>query len=338
MKQLPSEGMEETGGRAQSPREPLALLGGARQDPGALSAGGAALLLRACALVGGGLLFGFLPGDGNSGSWGLGLYFPWQIVEKPKIKMQNLGSSCRFLGELPLRGLAGRPSRLRCSSRASAAVGMGRVLTLLSVCAGVSGCDFPLSRAGNPVFLLGQRMPKKQRAGEQPLVQQSQSSARGCAGSEQLQAWVSNGPLGQEGIIPFLQKGRAAASATQGLEVGFPKASWLRRLGLASRISYSRAPVQNFWLQQNIGLGSYNNAEHPGSSGEQQGTVTITNPLRHRLSEHHFFLPDFHLARLCPFSSFPDVCLGAELGRGEAAPAGRGALGVISKCLKTKFG
>lgn len=43
------------------------------------------------------LLPGFPPGDENSGSWRLGLYFPWQI-EKEKIKMQNFCSSCRLLG------------------------------------------------------------------------------------------------------------------------------------------------------------------------------------------------------------------------------------------------
>lgn len=85
--------------------------------------------------------------------------------------------------------------------------------------------------------MFAQAEDAKEAEGEQLLVQQSQSSP-----NLRLQTWVNNGAVGQEGVSPFLQKGKAA-SAAQGLEVGFPKASWLRSLGLTSHRSCSRAPV-----------------------------------------------------------------------------------------------
>lgn len=70
-------------------------------------------------------------------------------------------------------------------------------------------------------------------------------------------------------MIPFFCRRKGSLYSTEGLGMGFPKASWLRTLGLASHFSYSRVHVQNLCLEQSTELMSYDSPVHPGSSAEQ---------------------------------------------------------------------
>lgn len=119
---------------------------------------------------------------------------------------------------------------------------MGRALTLLSVPAGVSGCDFPPLKSWEPCVCSGRGCQGSRGGAAARAAVPELWVPQGSAPNLRLQTWVNNGAVGQEGVSPFVQKGKAA-SAAQGLEVGFPKASWLRSLGLASHRSCSRAPV-----------------------------------------------------------------------------------------------
>lgn len=205
-------------------------------------------------------------------------------------------------------------------------LGTGRALTLLSVPAGVSGCDFPLLKGWEPCVCSGRGCQGSRGGAAAGAAVPELWVLQGSSPNLRLQTWVNTVLWGRKALAPFF-------FAAQRLEVGFPKASWLRSLGLEVTEVVQEPPCKTCGCNASgSGLRTIRNIQAP--PGEQKSTTVTTNPLRHFLSAHPFLLPDFHLARLCPFSSFPDVCLGAEPRRGESVPAGSGALGVRSKRLK----